>query len=498
MSATLEEKDRHIFPRWRSFSSTARLGELGASEQKANNDLTAINQLLEKEVLELSPSSLWSALDALSTAIVADRVEEFPSLRQRALKDEHTPRFAIDYLTRSQNKLSVSEAGEATSHDRQNLRQEIRTIRKRLTLDPRDAIEWVELARAYTIAGENRKAERAVAIAMRLAPHNRFVLRSAARFLIHVGEIDRAREVLAKSERLKFDPWLLAAEIAISDAMGKTSRNIKTARQHLSSDTAPSDLTELASAVGTLESQGGNARIARKLMRQAFVGANENSIAQINWVQRKHLGEEIDTSAANPPLLHEANAWQNYYKADFEVAKEESLLWLQDQPFASAPALLSSYLLSDVLGEFETAEEVLEAAVRANPDEAMLLNNLAFSQLNQGKIDPAASALASIKPEDLSQNRLIEATFGMLEFRRGNPVFGRQLYHKCIRAAIETGDRHNAARAAAHLLLEEIVADTEEVGNAFELMRSFETESSIPEINCVLGRAEAILERLHR
>jgi tetratricopeptide (TPR) repeat protein len=492
MSAALEEKDRHIFPRWRSFNSTAVLGELHSAQLVARNDLAAVDVLLDEEIAQLkSTPSLWHTLDALGTAIVAARAEAVSDLKQLAIADANAPTFAVSYLTRSETNLQRLTPDIAISIGEKGAREDISAVRHRLEFNPRDAIEWVELARAYTILGVNEKAKRAVQVALQLAPENRFILRSAARFFIHIGETDRAHHILARSERLRLDPWLLASEVAIADSIGKTSRNVKIARQHLSSDTAPTELSELASALGTLESQGGNARIARKLLRQSFVGANENSIAQINWVQRKHLGEEIDTSDASPPLLHEANAWLNYYKAEWELAKRESLFWLQDQPFASAPALLSSYLLSDVLGEFETAENILTAAVIANPDEAMLRNNLAFSQLNLNKVGLAERSLGLIKPDELlkPQNRLIQATFGMLEFRRGNPHLGRELYWKCI----DEGEPYDAARAAAHLLLEEIVANTDQIANALATMRRYEAEAAAPEINCILKRAQALL-----
>jgi Flp pilus assembly protein TadD len=496
MSASLEEKDRRIFPRWRSFRSTAKLGELHFAQHTVRNDLRGLDLTLDQEISEIQPSwSLWNSLDTLATAIVAGRAEEAESLRALALADDRIPRFAADYLSRAQTSPEAGGAYNVVIAGENETRRQIRGIRQKLSFNPRDAIEWVELARAYTIIGVNEKATRAIQVALSLAPENRFVLRSATRFFIHIGERDRAHHILAGSNRLKLDPWLLAAEVAVADSIGKTSRNIRTARQHLSADIAPAELSELASALGTLESQGGNARIARKLLRQSFIGANENSIAQINWVQRKHLGEEIDTSDATPPLLHEANAWLNYYRAEWEPAKEEALLWLRDQPFASAPALLSSYLLSDILCEFETAESILKAAVIANPDEAMLLNNLAFSQLNLNKVELAEHSLSLIKAEELSkpQNRLILATFGMLNFRKGHPESGRKLYQNCIDIAIETGQRHDAIRAAAHLLLEEIVAGTDHIANALQLIRTHEAEALTPDVDCTLKRAQALL-----
>jgi Flp pilus assembly protein TadD len=494
MSAVLEEKNRHIFPRWRGFSSTVKLGELNSTTALERNDLRAVDSFLDREleVLNACPS-LWNSLDTLGTAIVAGRQSEIARLSDLVVQNANTPRFALAYLARVEAtpELFPSDVLELVGPEAS--RSEIHKSRKRLHFNPHDAIEWVDLARAYTIAGVDDKGNRAIRIALNLAPENRFVLRSASRFYIHLGETEQAHRILARANPLKSDPWLLASEIAIADSMGKTSRNIRKAREHLAGDNSPKDISELASALGTIEGQGGNARIARKLLRQSFIGANENSIAQINWLQRKHLGEEIDTSEARPPLLHEATAWLNYYKADWDAARKESLLWLLDQPFASAPALLSSYVLSDILGEFEKAETILLAAIMANPDEAMLRNNLAFSQLNLNKIGIAEETLNAIKPEALSDhgNRLIQATFGMLAFRKGYPDVGRSLYMKCIDEL--ASNRMDAARAAAHLLLEEIVANTDQVQKAIELVRRYPEETKEPDIAAVLARATTIL-----
>src|SRR6185437_13525621 len=238
-------------------------------------------------------------------------------------------------------------------------------------------VGWVDLALAYTVVGDDKKAGRAIRAALQLAPNDRFVLRSAARFFIHIGEPQIAFEHLARADSTKVDPWLMAAEIAVADYLGRTSRLQKVARGEIESGKSGHDLTELASALGSLEAANGNRRAARRLLKKALNGANENTVAQIRWLNRTSLGEVVDASAAAPPLLYEANAWVSYHAGDFQAALGESLRWLRYQPFSSAPATLSSFILADLMWDFQAGASVAEAGLKANPRDLMLLNNFA-------------------------------------------------------------------------------------------------------------------------
>jgi uncharacterized protein HemY len=153
------------------------------------------------------------------------------------------------------------------------------------------------------IAGLNDKASRAIAAALQLAPSNRFVLRSAARFFLHSGGKERALALLSNAPTIRHDPWILASEIAIADSLGKSSKHSRLAREKIGMDIAPAELTELASALGSLEAESGNHRNARRFLRQALLGANENSVAQIGWLNRSHLGEWGDVSRSPPPFF---------------------------------------------------------------------------------------------------------------------------------------------------------------------------------------------------
>src|SRR5439155_22265534 len=95
-------------------------------------------------------------------------------------------------------------------------RSRIRVLRQRSIAEPRNAFVWVDLALLYTTLGLRDQAARAIRIALALAPEDRFVLRCASRFLVHIGDAERAHHILKRSEATPYDPWLMAAEFAVS------------------------------------------------------------------------------------------------------------------------------------------------------------------------------------------------------------------------------------------------------------------------------------------
>lgn len=496
MSATVRDSSRHIYPRWRSFRATASLGELSIPAHPSKRDLAALDLSLANGLVEWQDDpTLWKSLDLLGSVIVAGKISDFSYLVKMVQSNSSTPAVALEALTPVESESDISGPNELSPRSNLRLQSAIHKHRARLIEGPRDAIEWVELARAYTVAGVPVKAERCVLAALQLAPLNRYVLRSSARFFIHVGQHDRAHNLLERTPVTIGDAWLTASEIAIASSIGKTSKFIKSGRKLIERGAPASEVTELASALGSLEAEGGRDRVARRLLRQAVSGANENSIAQISWLNRSYLGDGVDISRVVPPLLHESSAWNSFYASDFLSARDHALSWLADQPFASAPAILSSFILCEVLGDYAAAREITEASLRANPDDPSLVNNLVVCLLEQNEIDAARMQSSKIKdvPADKLEEAVNKATKGKLSFRTGNVVEGRSLYIQAIDAALESGNKVIAARAAVTLAMEELKAKTQEVEHAIIRLRSFEEQQNEVEVMCLLNRFRHLL-----
>jgi len=150
------------------------------------------------------------------------------------------------------------------------------------------------------------------------------------------------------------------------------------------------------------------------------------------------------------------------------------------------------------LAEHETAEKILSAALRANPDDEMLRNNMAVTLMDLGRVGEAESIFEAI-PEEVRtkpDHYALRATQGMLEFRKNNPEEGRRLYLQTIAAALEKGVKVTAARAAFHLAIEEVIAHTSEAIAATKRLDEFKSEAQRGEVACLLKRLNTEIDRL--
>jgi hypothetical protein len=131
-----------------------------------------------------------------------------------------------------------------------------------------------ETALLYTNLGMNSSAAELMKVAVAVSPDNRYVLRSLTRFWVHWGEPDKALHFLSKSDAIRHDPWLMAAQMAAEDVARRPSGYWRDTRRLLSSDRFSNfELAELAAATGTLHLEAGSHKLARKLFRRSLTAA---------------------------------------------------------------------------------------------------------------------------------------------------------------------------------------------------------------------------------
>mgnify|MGYP001363116108 CR=1 FL=1 len=111
--------------------------------------------------------------------------------------------------------------------DRQKICNRIKFTKRKILRYPLNSINYVDLARDYSILGQKIKAMASIKKALALSPHNRFVLRSAVRLLTHYEDIDYAHDLIRNNPLTLIDPWVTSAEIAVSTLRGRNSRFIK-------------------------------------------------------------------------------------------------------------------------------------------------------------------------------------------------------------------------------------------------------------------------------
>ena len=140
-------------------------------------------------------------------------------------------------------------------------------------------------------------------------------------------------------------------------------------------------------------------------------------------------------------------------------AVENVTKWLEDQPFASRPAAVASYLWSLIFENHIRAEQVLRSALISNPTDRFLLNNLAFALANQNKTEEAEDILdRAAQDHNDPADILLKATRGMLMFRKGDYAEGRALYLGAVDQAHSDSQWKYEAMAMLYLAQEEILA----------------------------------------
>jgi hypothetical protein len=465
MSTPVSGKRRRVVPRWRSFASTAKLGELTERRPEKTSIVPSAKLVIENHSTYRDWSrdpSTWNGLDLLGTATVFDDQTKLRPVLQSILQREGVP----DFARRIAGQLIQPEMPDVElspgALQQIRLRTEIAALRANLSFFPRDAIQWVELARAYTIEGIFSHGRRAIRTAVALAPLNRYVLRSAAAFFLQWNDPEQAQRILFNRANKSEDPWLVSAEITAATLADRTSNLIKLGRQLTQASKRPYEISELAASLGTLEIEAGSNRIGRKFLNASVGEPNENALAQVEWLNQNSLEVPIETFNASPPLNHEARVQILQAAGNWREATQQSVRWWIDQPFDVNAAITCSFLLGDISGHSRWAANIAMQGAAANPENMMLKNNLAFNLVRSGEIEKAEKTLNEIRVADRThQASVVEATWGALEFAKGNRAEGRRRYLQALAIAEDLQDRVTAARAAIYLASEEINAHSE-------------------------------------
>jgi len=252
----------------------------------------------------------------------------------------------------------------------------------------------------------------------------------------------------------------MVAEIALCEAMEKTSPMVKAGRKiALKGDFSPHHLSELSSEIATIEYRNGDIRSATKLFRKSLKEPTENVVAQAGWASRQEKAFSFDGSI--PPVkLHssEAMAWDDYRNSNWEKSGEHSQQWFMDQPFSVRPALLGSSVYGIALENFQAGIEMCEKSFRCNPKDAMLINNLAYNLAMNNEAERARRYFDRI-PGDIEEKSWWEtvvyvATRGLIKIRSGRVEEGIADYNHSIELAIENRDPDRVIVATSHLASE--------------------------------------------
>ena len=444
MDRNLEDRRRNIIPRWRDFKTTVAIGKLRSSEPIQE----VINEALPPPSLDAQIAdwqqhrSLSFATDLVGASLVVgeydgiqDAVEfilapdsRSTELQRRVARLVREGDAAVD--TFSAQELETRTSDELIDDSEARVKGASRGSARH-----RNPIKLIELARQYAILGSLNKALKTMDIAVALAPGHGFVLRSAARLFVHALEFDKAHYVLNRVFSLRDDPWLLAAEIAVSSEMNRTSRHIRRGLSHLQDGNFNQfELSELASAIGTVELQS-NSKSARKLFRKALSKPTENaSIAQAEWASRELGSMPVEVEGFDAPRKYEALASSHFREGDFAQAVAEGKNWILDQPFAMNPVIFTGFI-SNIMQDFDLSQRLYSFGLKANPESDLMRNNLAFALASNDEPLLAQAELDRIdRASQTIENRIaVKATEGLIEFGKREFFLGSQLVSRSRR-----------------------------------------------------------------
>ena len=306
--------------------------------------------------------------------------------------------------------------------------------------------------------GFHRHAKAALEQALLLAPNSRFVVRSAARFHVHTREPETALAILRSHPHLDRDPWLLSAEIAISSIAGRPSKVAKRARDAVEAKRfSPAQVTEVASALASMELEHGNTKRSKKLFDLSLKFPTDNTVAQAEWASREAHIELLEPRHLQIARTFEARAFELFESGHFSDAYNNSVAWLIDEPFSTRPVRLGSFVASVALEDFDASIRVARAGAAANPTDQAVKNSLIYALIMAGRLEEAEKELATVdigKADDSSKVSSL-ATSGLLRFRAGDHSTGRNMYEKAMALAESLSMSALAATACAYWAREE-------------------------------------------
>jgi tetratricopeptide (TPR) repeat protein len=465
----VDDVNRQVVPRWRPFRIAADMGEvagIGATTvERPTPSPGELETLIGEWKTGPTPATASELVDAglvLGSLPVAREAAEW--LLRRRDTGELSSQLAKAIIMEGGDSPSPPEPPLVTSRERF---RRVARLRRLLANNPRNPIAWVDLAREYSILGHNSHAERAIRTAIGLDPSNRFVIRSASRFYLHVQEPERAHHVVRVSPSVRRDPWLVAAEIVSAEIAERPSKLLKHAREVLEARSySPLQLSELAGALATREHWSGSQRIARRHLKQALVDPTENTVAQAAWLSRHGTAVSIAAPAFAVPRAFEAATWSAMQSGQHARALSYAQAWQRDEPFSGRAATTAGWIASVGLGDFDQAIEAIKVALPSNPGSPRLLANYFYALACSGRVPEAAATLAELEAagatgiwDTVERKVLLEADRGLLAFRSGRLERGVEHYTEAMALAEKAGLSEIRAHAFLNFMMESVRAN---------------------------------------
>jgi tetratricopeptide (TPR) repeat protein len=492
MTFTPARKNRAVVPQWRPLVAAISNGALAVPKPFDSASKTISSELRDRLQAWRATPNLVTASEVIETAIV-DGVEAEairPARTVTADDSNATPLVKKQAMVVLGRTKQDTKTGSISSEYRESFN--LRNARLRTRLFPHDPYAWVDLALAEVIKAKNEAAKRSMRIALQLAPHDRHVLRSAARFYLHLGDGELAHHIIKQNDATQTDPWLMAAEIALSGLAEKKPTMFKRGSALIDDGgIQPRHTSELASAIGTIYLADGH-RKARKLFNASLLDPTGNSLAQAEWATPQIEGLVKPNVLARTADSAEARAFQAHWAGNFPAVITECKNWMAEELFSSRPHQFGSSA-AITIEKFDVALNFADRGLRLNTESEVLHNNRAYALVALERYDEAFSELTECLTK-YAEHLLgpITATAGMLSFRVGEIEEGVKRYNDAITIFRRIGNQVGEALAWAYFAQEAARSNLPEADNIIRRAKNVcKIIRHLPEASIVIGRAEA-------
>jgi hypothetical protein len=500
---TGSQLNRRLVPHWRGLNLSTNVAELAmppSAQEEPVQRAFEPDFIKRIERFRRQPSLVHAAELVESAGVLGFEAEAVRAARV-LLRDTNTVALVRTHAERLMRRTGNGEEFETDGPGPLSSRPV--PLRAGIRLNPADAVGWVELALVQFCKGHVEHARRSMTASLQLAPSNRHVLRSAARFFFQIKDYDRAHDLVRRSEVTRGDPWLMAAEVALSGFAEKRSTFMKQGLHLLELERLPpTQITELAGAVGTQLLVDGGGRLGRKLMRQSQIAPTTNAVAQAEWVSL-HMGADVVAHESDFPIFR--RSWEAmflhafYVGGDLRVALDCAGNWVKEEPYnAFAYAFAAS--AANVIEDFETARTISKAGLDAARNSELIYNSIAFAEACLGHLDSAEMHAAKVPDVkgDL-QSLVATANRGLIAMRRGQLARAKSLYNEAIAGFKRAGSKDFEASALAYFASELLrVDEQDECRMRLEEAKKLNTSIKRPHIEIVARRVEQRLEECAR
>lgn len=458
--------------------------------------------------------SIGIAADLANTAILEGR-QDLLAVAARTLlaPGSGSPEYLADQIRKQLEHSAGKDGGIESGRDIPR-REEMAQLRRLLRVEPRNPVVLMDLARLQATFGNREKAEKLAWQALLLAPNSRWLLRSTSKLLTAHGKPDEAHRLLVRSGATISDPWLVAAELATAQAADRSPKFWRQAQSFLEAKAfAPIHLSELASAVGTIDVLDGKMKRAKERFHQSLKDPTENALAQMKWAEGKiRNGFHLEELISNNRLAYEAAFRTAYTERDMEKALLLAQDWVADEPFAPEPVANVTYVAS-LLDDYETAIRSTERELRlAAAREICILNNRVYALISGGRAFTDEQAGAELSDwvsnvtRDLRENRIQDvgdqvhalANLGLLFYRAGELELGRKFYDQAADLTKTPKARQTEGTVLTYHAREAILSKAPWASEIMEQAKKSVTAGALPGPAFYYAKVEALSKAPHK